>query len=64
MSQEKVKSSSPGAPEVPGEFIKLLKRVLVLDSKEQIDTFGVIWIGSGANKKGSVGVLFSLYIED
>jgi hypothetical protein len=62
--QEEVKSPSSGAPEISGEFIKFLKRVLVLVSKEQIDTFGVIWIGSSAHKIVSAGVLFSLYIED
>ena len=64
VSKKKVKSPSSGASEVSGEFIKLLKRVLVLVSKKQIDALGVIWIGSGAHKKGSVGVLFSLCIED
>ena len=64
MSQEKVKSPSSGAPEVSGEFVKFLKSILVLVSKEQIDAFGVFWIGSSAHKMGSVGVLFSLCIED
>ena len=59
-----MKSPSSGASEVSGEFIKFLKRILVLVSKEQIDAFGVIWIGSGAHKIVAVGVLFSLYIED
>jgi hypothetical protein len=37
---------------------------MVLVSKEQIDAFGVIWIGSSAHKIVAVGVLFSLCIED
>ena len=64
VSQEEVKSSSSGAPEVSREFIKLLKCISMLDSKKQIDAFSVFWIGSGAHKMGSVGVLFSLCIED
>ena len=64
VSKKKVKSPSSGASEVSGEFIKFLKRILVLVSKEQIDAFGVIWIGSSAHKIVAVGVLFSLCIED
>lgn len=64
VSKKKVKSPSSGASEVSGEFIKFLKRILVLVSKEQIDSFGVIWIGSSAHKIVAVGVLFSLCIED
>ncbi len=62
--QEEVKSSSSGSSEVSGEFIKFLKRVLVLGSKEQIDGLGVFWIGSGAHKMIAVGVLFSLCIKE
>ena len=39
MSQEEVKSSSSGSPEVPGEFFKFVVGVLVLGAKEQIDGF-------------------------
>ena len=58
--QEKVKSSSSGSSKVLGELIKLLKSIKVLRPKEQIDGLSVFWIGSGAHKMGSVGVLFSL----
>ena len=64
VGQEKVKSPSSGAPEVSGQFIKFLKRVLVLGSKEQVDGLSVFWIGSSTHEMGSVGILFSLYIED
>lgn len=59
VSQEEVKSSSSGSPEVSGEFIKLLKRVLMLGAKEQVDGFSIFWIGSSAHKIVAVGVLFS-----
>ena len=63
MSQEEVKSPSSGAPEVFREFIKLLKRVLVLCAKEQIVCLSVFWIGSSAHKIVAVGLLFSPCIE-
>jgi hypothetical protein len=37
MGQEEVKGSRPGAPQGLGEELKLLKCVLVLLSKENID---------------------------
>ena len=64
VGQEEVKSSSSGSSQVSREFIKFLKGVLVLDAKEQVDGFGVFWIGSCAHKIVSVGVLFSLWLED
>ncbi len=64
VSQEEVKSPSSGAPEVSREFIEFLKSLLMLGSKEQVDGFGVFWIGSCAHKIVSVGVLFSLCFED
>ena len=63
VGQEEVKSSSSGSPEVSRKFIKFLKGVLVLGAKEQVDGLSVFWIGSGTHKKGSVGVLFSLWFE-
>ena len=63
VSQEEVKSPSSGSPEVSGEFIKLLKRVLMLGAKEQVDGFSVFWIGSGSHKIVATVVLFSLCIE-
>ena len=59
-----MKSSCSGAPEVSRKFVKFLKGVLVLWSKEKINGLSVFWIGSGAHKIVAVGVLFSLYIED
>lgn len=62
--QEEVKSSCSRTSKVSREFIKLLKGVLVLGSKEQIDRFSVFWIGSRAHKIVAVGVLFSLWFEN
>jgi len=62
--QEEVKSPSSGSSQVSREFIKFLKGVLVLGAKEQVDGFGVFWIGSCAHKIVAVGVLFSLWLED
>ena len=59
MRQEEVKSSCSGASYVSGELIKFLQGVLMLGSKEQIDTLGTFWIGSGAHKMITVDVLFS-----
>ncbi len=63
VGQEEVKSSSSGSSQVSREFIKFLKGVLMLGSKEQVDGLSVFWIGSGAHKIVSVGVLFSLCFE-
>jgi len=58
-----MKRPCSGSPEVSREFIKLLKRILMLRAEEQVDGFGVFWIGSSAHRIVAVGVLFSPCIE-
>ncbi len=61
--QQEVKSPCSGSSKTSRKFIKLLKRVLVLGAKEQVDGLSDFWIDSGAHKIVPVGVLFSPCIE-